>query len=295
MPATKLDGTALAKIVRAEIAEGAAAHVAAGHRPPGLATVLVGDDPASQVYVRNKRKACEAAGMVSVHHQLPGSTSQTELLEVVAHLNADAAVHGILVQLPLPKQIGESAIIRAISPLKDVDAFHPETVGLLAAGHPRFLPCTPYGVQQLLVRNGITIAGKQVVIIGRSNIVGKPLALMMMQKQSAAFPQAGDATVTVVHRGTHELPSVTRQADILIAAAGVGHFVTPEMVKTGAAVIDVGINTVDGKIVGDVREDVAEVAGALSPVPGGVGPMTITMLLHNTLQAARMAQRETFG
>jgi methylenetetrahydrofolate dehydrogenase (NADP+)/methenyltetrahydrofolate cyclohydrolase len=289
MTALRLDGTALAKTIRAEIAEAVKAHVAAGKRPPGLATVLVGDDPASQVYVRNKRKACEIAGMASIHHQLPTATSQEELLTLVARLNADPAVHGILVQLPLPKQISESAVIRAVSPLKDVDAFHPETIGLLAAGHPRFLPCTPFGIQQLLVRNGIAIAGKHVVVIGRSNIVGKPVALIMMQKVTAAFPQAGDATVTVVHRGTRDLPSVARKADILIAAAGRARFVTPDMVKPGAAVIDVGINSVDGKIIGDVHEDVAQVAGALSPVPGGVGPMTITMLLHNTLQAARMA------
>jgi methylenetetrahydrofolate dehydrogenase (NADP+)/methenyltetrahydrofolate cyclohydrolase len=290
MTALRLDGTALAKTIRAEIAEAVKVHVAAGNLPPGLATVLVGDDPASQVYVRNKRKACEAAGMVSIHHQLPASTSQDELLNLVARLNADPAVHGILVQLPLPKQISESAVIRAISPLKDVDAFHPETVGLLAAGHPRFLPCTPFGIQQLLVRNGISIAGKHVVVIGRSNIVGKPVALIMMQKPTTAFPQAGDATVTVVHRGTRDLPSVTRQGEILIAAAGKARFVTPDMVMPGAAVIDVGINSVDGKIVGDVHEDVAQVAGALSPVPGGVGPMTITMLLHNTLQAATMSR-----
>jgi methylenetetrahydrofolate dehydrogenase (NADP+)/methenyltetrahydrofolate cyclohydrolase len=288
MPATRLDGNALAKTIRAEIAAGVAEHVARGGRPPGLATVLVGDDPASQVYVRNKRKACEQAGMVSIHHQLLATTAQDELLDLVAKLNADLSVHGILVQLPLPKQIDTAAVIRAINPLKDVDAFHPETVGLLAAGHPRFLPCTPFGVQQLLMRNGIATAGKHVVVVGRSNIVGKPVALILMQKPTAEFPQAGDATVTVVHRGTRDLPAVARQADILIAAVGVARFVTPEMVKPGAAVIDVGINAEGGKIVGDVREDVVDVAGALSPVPGGVGPMTITMLLHNTLAAARM-------
>jgi methylenetetrahydrofolate dehydrogenase (NADP+) / methenyltetrahydrofolate cyclohydrolase len=289
MPATRIDGNALAKTIRAEIAEAAKAHIAAGRRPPGLATVLVGDDPASHVYVRNKRKACEQAGMVSVHHALPAAASQDELLNLVESLNTDPAVHGILVQLPLPKQIEVGAVIRAVNPFKDVDAFHPENVGLLAAGHPRFLPCTPFGVQQMLARNGIATAGKHVVVIGRSNIVGKPVALILMQKPTKAFPQAGDATVTVVHRNTHDLKGTCRQADILIAAAGSARFVTPDMVRPGAAVIDVGINLVDGKIVGDVHEDVAAVAGALSPVPGGVGPMTITMLLHNTLAAATMS------
>lgn len=285
MTAIKLDGNALAKTIRAEIAD----EVKMLSRPPGLATVLVGDNPASHVYVRNKRKACEQAGMVSFHYPLADSVSQSELLGLIAQLNADPAVHGILVQLPLPKQIDEKAVILAINPAKDVDAFHPENVGLLATGHPRFLPCTPAGCAQLLVRNGITSAGKQVVIVGRSNIVGKPLALILMQKPSAAFPTAGDATVTVVHRGTRELPSLARQADILVAAVGVARFVTPEMVKPGAAVIDVGINSIDGKLVGDVREDVADIAGYLSPVPGGVGPMTITMLLQNTLVSAKIA------
>ncbi len=289
MPATRIDGNSLAKTIRAEIAEQVKVHVAAGHRPPGLATVLVGDDPASHVYVRNKRKACEQAGMASIHHALPPTTSQNELLDLVSRLNADAAVHGILVQLPLPKQIDEGAVIRAVNPFKDVDAFHPENVGLLAAGHPRFLPCTPFGIQQMLARNGIATAGKHVVVIGRSNIVGKPVALILMQKPTHAFPQAGNATVTVVHRGTLDLKEITRQADILIAAAGAAHFVTADMVQPGAAVIDVGINLIDGKIVGDVHDDVVSVAGALSPVPGGVGPMTITMLLHNTLSAARMS------
>jgi methylenetetrahydrofolate dehydrogenase (NADP+)/methenyltetrahydrofolate cyclohydrolase len=288
MPAVRLDGNQLAKTMRAEIAAAVAAHVALANRPPGLATVLVGDNPASHVYVRNKRKACEQAGMISFHHQLPAGISQPGLLDLIGNLNADSAVHGILVQLPLPRHIDEEAVIRSINPLKDVDAFHPENVGLLAAGHPRYLPCTPFGIQQLLARNDVATAGKHVVVIGRSNIVGKPIALMLMQKQSAAFPNAGDATVTVVHRGTHDLQSLAKQGDIIIVAIGVPRFVTPEMVKPGAAVVDVGINSVDGKIVGDVHDDVAEVAGALSPVPGGVGPMTITMLLHNSLCAARI-------
>jgi methylenetetrahydrofolate dehydrogenase (NADP+) / methenyltetrahydrofolate cyclohydrolase len=289
MPAQKIDGQALATAMRAEIAEAVGRHVASGNRRPGLAAVLVGDNPASEVYVRNKRKACEDAGMASWLHRLPAAATQQQLLDLVDQLNGDLAVSGILVQLPLPKQIDESAIIRAVSPAKDVDCFHPENVGLLAAGHPRFLPCTPFGVQQMLTRTGIPTAGKRVVVIGRSNIVGKPLALILMQKPSKAFPEAGDATVTVVHRGTADLPGVTRQADILIAAVGVPRFVTADMVKPGAAVIDVGINSVDGKLVGDVDEaSVSPVAGWLSPVPKGVGPMTITMLLHNTLRAAMM-------
>jgi methylenetetrahydrofolate dehydrogenase (NADP+)/methenyltetrahydrofolate cyclohydrolase len=289
MPALKIDGQAIATAMRAELATAVSRHIAAGGRKPGLAAVLVGDNPASEVYVRNKRKACEDAGMASWLHRLPAAATQPQLLDLVDRLNADQVVSGILVQLPLPKQMDEAAVIRAVSPAKDVDCFHPENVGLLAAGHPRFLPCTPFGVQQMLVRTGISTAGKRVVIVGRSNIVGKPLALILMQKPSAAFPEAGDATVTVVHRGTTDLPSVARAADILVAAVGVARFVTGAMVKPGAAVIDVGINSVGGKLVGDVDETgVSPVAGWLSPVPKGVGPMTITMLLHNTLRAAMM-------
>jgi methylenetetrahydrofolate dehydrogenase (NADP+) / methenyltetrahydrofolate cyclohydrolase len=289
MPAQRIDGQALAKTMRAETAAAVARHRAAGGRPPGLAAVLVGDNPASEVYVRNKRKACEEAGIASWLHRLPTDAIQQQLLDLVEQLNRDPLVSGILVQLPLPKHMDDSAIIRAVHPAKDVDCFHPENVGLLAAGHPRFLPCTPFGVQQMLTRNGIATAGKHVVVIGRSNIVGKPLALILMQKPSKTFPEAGDATVSVVHRGTTDLPGIARQADILVAAVGVARFVTGDMVKPGAAVIDVGINSVDGKLVGDVDEaSVSPVAGWLSPVPKGVGPMTITMLLHNTLRAAMM-------
>src|SRR5436309_485454 len=213
MPVRILDGRALAETMQVETAAGVAELVARGGPKPGLATVLVGDDPASHVYVRNKRRACEKVGMMSVHHELPATTSQAELLALVDRLNADPAVHGILVQLPLPPQIAERAVIDAVSPVKDVDAFHPQTVGLLAAGHPRFLPCTPHGVQQLLIRNGITIAGAHVVIVGRSNIVGKPLALMLMQKGPG-----GDATVTVAHSRSRDLAAITRSADILVAA-----------------------------------------------------------------------------
>ncbi len=290
MPALKIDGQAIAASIRAEVAAVVAERVQAGRRQPGLAAVLVGDNPASEVYVRNKRKACETAGLASWLHRLPATASQQDLLDLIGTLNGDPLVSGILVQLPLPKQMDEGAVIRAVSPLKDVDCFHPENVGLLAAGHPRFLPCTPLGVHQMLVRSGISIAGKQIVVIGRSNIVGKPLALILMQKPTKAFPEAGDATVTVVHRGTRDLPSICRQADILVAAVGVPRFVTAEMVKPGAAVIDVGINSVDGKLVGDVDEaSVAAVAGWLSPVPKGVGPMTIAMLLHNTLRATMIS------
>jgi methylenetetrahydrofolate dehydrogenase (NADP+)/methenyltetrahydrofolate cyclohydrolase len=283
MPARLLDGKALAKTMQAEIAAAVTARVAAGKPRPGLATVLVGDDPASHVYVRNKRKACEQVGMLSVHHELPASTSQDTLLTILHALNADPAVHGILVQLPLPKQIDEAAIIRSIGPAKDVDAFHPETVGLLTTGHPRFLPCTPHGVQQLLVRNGVTIGGAHVVIVGRSNIVGKPLALLLMQK----WP-GGNATVTVAHTATRDLAALTRTADIVVVAIGRAKFLTADMVRPGAVVVDVGMNRgPDGKLCGDVDFDaVSRVAGAITPVPGGVGPMTITMLLHNTLRAA---------
>jgi methylenetetrahydrofolate dehydrogenase (NADP+)/methenyltetrahydrofolate cyclohydrolase len=289
MGAQKIDGQAIAASLRTEIAASVTKHVSARKRPPGLAAVLVGENPASEVYVRNKRKACEDAGMASWLHRLPAAATQPQLLDLVEQLNKDPSVSGILIQLPLPRQIDESAVIRAVAPIKDVDCFHPENVGLLATGFPRFLPCTPFGVQQMLVRSGIPTAGKHVVVIGRSNIVGKPVALILMQKPTAAFPEAGDATVTLVHRGTRDLSAMTRTADILIAAVGVARFVTGDMLKPGAAVIDVGINSVDGKIVGDVdAASVEPVAGWLSPVPKGVGPMTITMLLHNTLRAAMM-------
>jgi methylenetetrahydrofolate dehydrogenase (NADP+) / methenyltetrahydrofolate cyclohydrolase len=283
MPATLLDGKQLAQTMRVEIAARVADFAGKHHRRPGLAAVLVGDNPASQVYVRNKRKACQEVGMESWLHQLPKETSQAQLLDLVERLNNDPAVDGILVQLPLPKQISEEAIIRAVSPLKDVDGFGPESLGLLAAGHPRYLPCTPHGVQQLLVRNGVNLDGAHVVIVGRSNIVGKPLALILMQKAPGA-----NATVTVCHSRSRNLAELTRQADVVVVAIGTAHFLKADMVRPGAVVVDVGINKVDGKTVGDVDFDaVKEVASAITPVPGGVGPMTITMLLHNTLEAAR--------
>jgi methylenetetrahydrofolate dehydrogenase (NADP+)/methenyltetrahydrofolate cyclohydrolase len=288
MTARKLDGKSLAATIRAEVAVTVAERLRQGKRPSGLAAVLVGDDPASAVYVRNKHKACQDAGLASWVHQLPGDTTQAQLLELIAGLNAAPEVHGILVQLPLPRQIQEDAVIRSVIPSKDVDCFHPENVGLLAVGHPRFYPCTPHGVVKLLNRNGIQTAGKEVVIVGRSNIVGKPLATMLMQKPTDDNPAAGDATVTVAHTRTRNLAAVCRRAEILVAAVGVPGVITPDMVQPGAVVIDVGTNSVNGKLAGDVHPGVAEVASALSPVPGGVGRMTIAMLLVNTLLAATM-------
>ena len=244
----------------------------------------MGDDPASQVYVRNKQKACEKSGIASRLHRLSSATTQAELLSLVDQLNEDSAVHGILVQLPLPKQIDESKVLLAIHPIKDVDAFHPENVGRIVQGRPRFLPCTPHGIQQLLIRKGIPIAGSHVVVLGRSDIVGKPIAIMLMQRG-----RGGDATVTICHSRTKDLACVTRQADILIVAIGKPKFVTAEMVKPRATVIDVGINRTEEGLVGDVDfEKVREVAGMITPVPGGVGPLTIAMLLNNTLTAAKM-------
>jgi methylenetetrahydrofolate dehydrogenase (NADP+)/methenyltetrahydrofolate cyclohydrolase len=293
MAARKLDGKALAATVRTEVAATVVDRRGLGKRPPGLAAVLVGDNPASAIYVRNKHKACQDAGLASWVHQLPADTTQAQLLDLITKMNSSPEVHGILVQLPLPRQMQEDAIIRAVAPAKDVDCFHPENVGLLGAGHHRFYPCTPHGVIRLLQRNGITTAGKEVVIVGRSNIVGKPLAMMLMQKPSPGNPAAGDATVTVAHSRTRDLGAVCRRAEILVAAAGSPGVITADMVAPGAVVVDVGTNSVNGKLTGDVHPGVAEVAGALSPVPGGVGPMTIAMLLVNTLSAAVMIDGAT--
>jgi len=285
MPAQILDGKALAQIMQAEIAAQVAEQIRNGGPRPGLAAVRVGDDPASEVYVRNKIRACEKAGIASFHRHLPESTTQPQLLQIIARLNTDPAVHGILVQLPLPKQIDTNEIISAVEPRKDVDGFHPENLGLLAAGSPRFVACTPLGVQQLLVRNSIETAGAKVVILGRSLTVGKPLALLLMCKGPG-----GDATVTVAHSRSKDLPPLGRSADILIAAMGQARFVRADMVQPGAVVVDVGITRLgDGKLAGDVDFDaVKQTARAITPVPGGVGPMTITMLLHNTLLASRL-------
>lgn len=283
MPAKILDGKQLAQQIRSELAEEVIEFIQNNAVVPCLAAVLVGEDPASEVYVRNKRKACEAVGIESQLHRMRSDTSSDDLLKLIAKLNKDGEVHGILVQLPLPRQIDKNRVLLAVSAVKDVDAFHPENVGRLVQGRPRFLPCTPQGVQQLLVRNGVEIAGRQVVILGRSEIVGRPLSIMLSQRGPS-----GDATVTVCHSRTRDLASVTRTADILIAAIGQPKFVTAEMVRPGATVVDVGINRTKEGVVGDVDfAAVSEVAGAITPVPGGVGPLTIAMLLRNTLSAAQ--------
>lgn len=289
MPALRLDGKALAADIRAEIAARIRTRAEDGKQPPGLAAILIGDNPASRVYVRNKQKACEEVGIRGTLHERPADITQRDLLDLIAELNATPDVHGILLQLPLPPQIDEATVLDAIDPTVDVDAFHPENVGRLATGHPRFYPCTPHGCVRLLQKYGIPTDGKEVVIVGRSNIVGKPLALMLAQKKTAKHPMGGNATVTLAHTGTADLAGVCRRADVLVAAVGVPGLITPDMVKAGAAVLDVGINRgADGKLVGDVAGGVSEVAGALTPVPGGVGPMTIALLLENTLRAAEL-------
>jgi methylenetetrahydrofolate dehydrogenase (NADP+)/methenyltetrahydrofolate cyclohydrolase len=284
MAATLLDGKALAAMIRAEIAAEVCEFSARTGVKPCLAAVLVGEDPASQVYVRSKQKACEQHGLTSRLHRLPAETTADELLRLIDQLNRDAAVHGILVQLPLPRGIDTHRVLDAVAPLKDVDAFHPENVGRLVQGRPRFLPCTPHGIQKILLRHQIPIAGAHVVVVGRSEIVGKPIAMMLMQKGPG-----GDATVTVCHSRSRDLPGIAREADILVVAIGRAKFVTADMVKPGAAVIDVGINRTEQGLVGDVDfEPVSRVAGCITPVPGGVGPLTIAMLLQNTLLAAKL-------
>ena len=285
MSAKLLDGKKLALTLLEETRQEATQFFQSRGLRPGLAAVLVGDDPASQIYVRNKRKSFEQAGMISWLHALPADTTEAALLGLIAQLNADPQVHGILVQLPLPPQIDEARIIGAVAPIKDVDGFGPENLGLLTAGKPRYLPCTPAGVQQILVRNQIPVAGAHVVIVGRSNIVGKPLALILMQKAAHA-----NATVTVCHSRSRNLAGLTKQADILVAAIGQPRFITAGMVRAGSVVIDVGINRLaDGKLVGDVDfAGVEPLASAITPVPGGVGPLTIAMLLQNTLRAAKL-------
>jgi methylenetetrahydrofolate dehydrogenase (NADP+)/methenyltetrahydrofolate cyclohydrolase len=280
-----LDGKQMAQAVKTELQPQVAAFQQRMGRVPGLAAVIVGDNEASRIYVRNKRRACAEVGIVSWLHELPGQTTQQELLSLVAQLNAAPEVDGILVQLPLPPQISEGAVIEAINPRKDVDCFSPENLGLLVAGKPRFLPCTPHAVWQILQRGKVPLDGKHVVILGRSNIVGKPLSLLLMQKH----PQA-NATVTVCHSRSRQMPELARQADVLVAAMGQAELVHGDMVRPGAVVIDVGINrNAAGKVVGDVhRESVEPKVEALTPVPGGVGPMTIAMLLVNTLSAAHL-------
>jgi methylenetetrahydrofolate dehydrogenase (NADP+)/methenyltetrahydrofolate cyclohydrolase len=291
MSAVLLDGKCLAQTMQAELAGEVAEFVRAHGVKPGLAAVLVGDRPDSQSYVRGKQRACARVGIESWLHHLPADTSQGELLALIARLNAAPQVHGILVQLPLPKHVEESAVVDVVLPLKDVDGFGPVSLGLLAAGRPRFLACTPHGVLQLLRRNGSAVEGKHVVVVGRSNIVGKPLALMLMQKGPGA-----DATVTVCHSRTRDVGALTRQADIVVMAIGQPRYLKADMVRPGAVVVDVGMNRVDNAWVGDADfEGVRQVASAITPVPGGVGPMTVTMLLHNTLQAARLQVQEGLG
>jgi methylenetetrahydrofolate dehydrogenase (NADP+) / methenyltetrahydrofolate cyclohydrolase len=280
--ARTIDGKALAQKVRARIADDVARLRAEHDIQPGLAAVLVGEDPASQVYVGMKHRATEEAGMLSRQVVLPADTSQADLEALVRELNEDDAIDGILVQLPLPDHLDPRPVQESIAPAKDVDALNPYTAGRLAIGDPTFLSCTPYGVLELLTEAGVDTVGANVVIVGRSNLVGRPLSVMLTLK-------GRDATVTLAHSRTRDLPAVCRSADVLVAAVGVAGLVTADMVKPGAVVIDVGTNRDDeGKLVGDVDfEGVAEVAGAITPVPGGVGPMTVTMLLQNTLEAAR--------
>jgi methylenetetrahydrofolate dehydrogenase (NADP+)/methenyltetrahydrofolate cyclohydrolase len=289
LPAKLIDGTEVARTMRAELAP-RIAELKQNGVTPGLAVVLVGENPASQVYVRMKGKACEEAGMHSETITLPATASEAELLALIDRLNTNSVIHGMLVQLPLPKQINPTHVLHRILPSKDVDGFHPENVGKVQSGDPTgFRPATPYGVQQLLVRSGIETKGAHAVIVGRSNIVGRPMAALLLTNGPG-----GNATVTVCHSRTRDLPGVTRLADILIVAMGKPHFVTADMIRPGAAVVDVGVNRVEDptakkgyRLVGDVDfEGAREVASAITPVPGGVGPMTITMLLYNTVQAA---------
>jgi len=283
-----IDGKAIAEEMRSEMKAEVERLVARG-TTPRLEVVIVGEDPASQVYVRNKARACEKVGIASETHRLPADTPEEELLRLIGRLNEDDRVHGILVQLPLPGHIREEAVINAIDPDKDVDGFHPVNVGRMVTGNPVFLPCTPHGIQMLLVRSGIETKGRHVVVVGRSNIVGKPIANILLQKKEHA-----NAVVTVVHTAAPDMSVFTRQADILIVAAGRPEMIKGDMVKEGAVVIDVGVNRVEDpsmekgyRLTGDVDfKEVSERASYITPVPGGVGPMTITMLLHNTLVSA---------
>ena len=287
MTARILDGKTLALEIRKEIATEVAMLKEQRGILPCLAAILVGDDPASHVYVHNKEIACEKAGIQSRLFRMPATTTTSELLQVLEQLNNDPKIHGILVQLPLPKQIREREVLDAVAPAKDVDAFSPENVGLISQGRPRYLPCTPHGVMQLLGRCQIDTAGKEVVVVGRSDIVGKPLVSMFLQKMGPMGPANANATVTCCHSHSKNLADITRRAHILVVAIGKPHFVTVDMVRPGAVVIDVGINRLGDKIVGDVDfEAVAQIASAITPVPGGVGPLTIAMLLRNTLAAA---------
>ena len=295
MSAQIIDGKQIAEQIKREVKEGTELLKTTRGVTPGLAFILVGENPASQVYVRMKGKGCEEVGFRSVTEQLPATVSEQTLLEKVNEFNNDPKIHGILVQLPLPKHINEQKVFEAISPGKDVDGFHPINVGRMVVGGPTFKPCTPAGIQELLMRSGNDPAGKHVVIVGRSNIVGKPIANILLQKQAGA-----NAVVTVAHTGAKDLRMYIKTADIHIAAIGKAEFITGEMLKEGAVVIDVGINRIDDpaarggyRLVGDVHfESARHVAKAITPVPGGVGPMTIAMLLSNTLKAARNSSEE---
>jgi len=286
-----IDGNKIADEIRGEIKKEVESLKSQNNITPGLAAVLVGDNPASQVYVRMKRKACKEMGIFSEEYNLPANTKEEELLELINKLNKSTQINGILVQLPLPEQINEVKILNSVLPEKDVDGFHPINVGKILLGDPLFLPCTPFGVQQMLLRSGYDPKGKHVVIVGRSNIVGKPLAAILMQKKEGA-----DATVTICHSRTKDISKHTKEAEILIAAIGRAKAITADMVSKGVVVIDVGVNRVDDptsekgyRLVGDVDfDEVSKVAEAISPVPGGVGPMTITMLLNNTVKAAKI-------
>ena len=281
MPAILIDGKSLAAATRASLRSRVDALAARGLRP-GLAAILAGDDPASRVYVRNKARACEETGLRSEVHEFPEQVSENALLERIAALNADRTVHGILVQLPLPRQLDANRVLAAVSPAKDVDGFHAVNLGALLQGRPGFVPGTPAGVMRLLEHAGVALAGKNATIVGRSTIVGKPLALLLLQK---------DATVTICHSKTADLAAVTRRADVLVAAVGRAKLITAEMVKPGACVIDVGVNRMaDNKLAGDVDfAAVKEIAGSITPVPGGVGPMTVAMLMVNTVRAAELS------
>ena len=274
-----INGKEISAQIRGEIREKCEAFRQSHGYVPGLAVIIVGDDPASQIYVRNKHRACEEVGFYSEIHALPASTTQAELLALIDSLNEKTNIHGILVQLPLPKHLDETEVLLRINPKKDVDGFHPFNVGQLIIGNPTFLPCTPAGIMELLKRSGIDPSGKNCVVIGRSNIVGKPIAALLL---------AANGTVTVCHRKTKNTEEIARSADILVSAVGRAHFLTADMVKPGAVVIDVGMNRDEnGKLCGDVEfDEVAPLTSAITPVPGGVGPMTITMLLANTLKAA---------
>ena len=278
MPATILDGKATAAAIRTELVERVAALTAAGHRP-GLGTLLVGDDPGSRWYVNAKHRDCAEVGIASIQRELPAGATQADVLEVVAELNADPACTAYIVQLPLPRQVDEYAVLEAIDPAKDADGLHPVNLGRLVLGVPGALPCTPVGIVELLRRYGVPIAGAEVVVIGRGITVGRPLGLLLTRRSE-------NATVTLCHTGTRDLAAHVAAADIVVAAAGVPRLITGEMVKPGAAVLDVGVSRVDGKLVGDVALDVVDVAGHVAPNPGGVGPMTRAMLLANVVTAA---------